>query len=199
LLPGRRLRDEQHCSAEKTRHPQRGRPEKIRQDENASSRELLQAIHISLQLEIETKNAGRHHRLNAGRMLLELRHQVEAEGADWWQWQKGHFSRSRKDLEKLMRLASADETEAAIEEYWQKDAEQRRKARAKNGADVCSNPIERILKSVRALAKQPAEPKPEIKTVTLPAEAPAPAPAPKPRDGLADLRAAAQRRKQATA
>jgi hypothetical protein len=42
-------------------------------------------------------------------MLLELRTRVDAEGGDWWKWQIGKFDRSRKDMEKLMRMASADE------------------------------------------------------------------------------------------
>ncbi len=58
-------------------------------------------------------------RLDAGRKFLALRARVEAgevgSGAKWWEFYGKHFTRSRKDAEKLMRLAQSDDPEAAIE------------------------------------------------------------------------------------
>jgi hypothetical protein len=81
----------------------------IKHHTDASPLELVEAIHLSLNLATSSADAARDHRLYAGLMLLECRYKVEAEGEDWWQWQKGKFKRSRKDIEKLMRLASADD------------------------------------------------------------------------------------------
>jgi hypothetical protein len=78
--------------------------------------DVVKAINISLELSVTADNKARHHRLNAGRMLLDLRRRVEGEGTnDWWKWQEGKFARSRKDIEKLMRMAKADDPEAAAE------------------------------------------------------------------------------------
>lgn len=61
------------------------------------------------------------HRLVAGQKLLELRSRIEAgeagEGVSWWEWfETADIGRGRKDAEKLMRLAKADDPEAAYEE-----------------------------------------------------------------------------------
>jgi hypothetical protein len=77
--------------------------------------DVVRAINIKLQLAVTADNTATHHRLDAGRMLVELRRRVEAECGDWWQWQQGKFARSRKDIEKLMRIANADEPEVAAE------------------------------------------------------------------------------------
>ena len=48
------------------------------------------------------------HRLAAGQHLLALRKRIEAgECGDvgWWQWYAANVDRSRKDAEKLMRMA----------------------------------------------------------------------------------------------
>ena len=48
------------------------------------------------------------HRLAAGQQLLALRKRIEAgECGDvgWWQWYEANVDRSRKDAEKLMRMA----------------------------------------------------------------------------------------------
>lgn len=88
----------------------------VRNHDNAAPLDLVNAINITLQLAIYADNEAHHRRLDAGRLLLALRQKVEAESEDWWQWQKGKFDRSRKDIEKLMRLASADDPEAVIED-----------------------------------------------------------------------------------
>lgn len=71
------------------------------------------------------------HRLAAGQKLLDLRRRVEAgeagEGINWWEWYGTQFTRSRKDAEKLIRMASADDPEEAFEE----DRAKRRKSQIK--------------------------------------------------------------------
>jgi hypothetical protein len=95
---------------------------------------------------------AKSHRLVAGRKLVGLRRRVEAEGGDWWAFAEGRFGRSRKDIERLMRMASADDPEAAEANERAKNAEQHRNAHAKrNGADVRS-------KGKLALVTQSAQP-----------------------------------------
>ena len=72
------------------------------------------------------------HRLQAGQLLLQLRERIESgeagNGINWWEWCEQHVERSRKDCEKLMRIASADDPEAALVE----DREKTRLAVAKH-------------------------------------------------------------------
>ena len=61
------------------------------------------------------------HRLAAGQKLVELRTLVEANGDDWWKWWDANQGRflllhSRKDCEKLIKLASDDNPELAFEQ-----------------------------------------------------------------------------------
>lgn len=122
----------------------------IKDHDGASSADLVKAINISLELESSSANAGQYHRLNAGRLLRECRRKVESDpeiNETWWQWQKGKFDRSRKDIEKMMRMASADDPEAAAEDERAEATERMRKVRA----NVRSNPLDHILELVRAL------------------------------------------------
>jgi hypothetical protein len=87
-------------------------------------------------------------RLKVGMKLLELRERVEAGEAgeiSWWDWFEqrrvdGPFLlRSRKDAERLMRIARAEDPESALEEDNAKARERMRKQRdGANKADVRS-------------------------------------------------------------
>jgi hypothetical protein len=78
--------------------------------ETASFQDIVKAINICLNLDLLATREAINHRLAAGCMLLELRTRVEAGGYDWWKWQDGKFGRTREDIEKLMRLARADDS-----------------------------------------------------------------------------------------
>jgi hypothetical protein len=61
------------------------------------------------------------YRISAGKQLVELKARIEAgedgEGVKWWSWYAEHFkNRTRRDAQKVMKLASADDPEAAAEE-----------------------------------------------------------------------------------
>src|SRR5262245_47062099 len=88
----------------------------VKNHAGASPDALVKAINITLNLAVGADNELQHHRLEAGRMLKELRERVEADGHDWWKWQVGKFDRSRKDIEKLIRLANAEDPDVAIED-----------------------------------------------------------------------------------
>lgn len=74
------------------------------------------------------------HRLAAGQKLLALRRRVEAgevgEGVSWWAWfETADIGRSRKDAEKLMRMASSDDPEAAAIDERDRNREAKREHR----------------------------------------------------------------------
>jgi hypothetical protein len=87
--------------------------EVVSRHETAPLDQVANAINIKLRLGDQKEHEVHNHRLEAGTMLVSLRERVEAEGLDWWSWAKGRFDRSRKDIEKVMRLASADDPVAA--------------------------------------------------------------------------------------
>jgi len=81
-------------------------------------------------------------RIAAGMKLIELRERIEVKKelgeVDWWKWCETNIRRSRKDCERLMRLAGADDPEAALEADNAKARDRMRKLRASvrsNGED----------------------------------------------------------------
>jgi hypothetical protein len=124
------------------------------------------------------KNA-QYCRAAAAMMFFTLRRRVEAEGHDWWKWQEGKFDRSRKDIEKLLRIASADHPQAAAEEERTKTRErvQAHRATERTGAAVRSKPEAITITAApndRETARQYAE---DLKAKRAAAEAPQPKPA----------------------
>ena len=78
-------------------------------------------------------------RLCVAQNLLRLRQRVSAEGKDWWEWfATSGIERSRKDCEKLMRIAGAEDSEAALEVERDRDRERKRIARGADNGNVRS-------------------------------------------------------------
>ena len=78
-------------------------------------------------------------RITTGRLLLDLRERIDSgeagAGVKWWDWYRENIVRSRKDGEKCMRLAGADDPDTAAE----KDrAVAREGMRRHRGANVSS-------------------------------------------------------------
>jgi hypothetical protein len=82
--------------------------------------EMVTEIHKKFGSAIDADIKAHHHRLDAGRMLLELRQRIEKgeAGKDvvWWPWYESKFVRSRRDAERVMAMAGAEDPEAAWEE-----------------------------------------------------------------------------------
>jgi len=85
-------------------------------------------------------------RIEAGKLMLECRKRVEAGEAgddyktDFWSWFGVYVKgRSRKDAEKVMRLASAPDPMAAAAEERRKARESMAEMRKQRGANVSSN------------------------------------------------------------
>lgn len=131
----------------------------VKHHANATSDQMVKAINISTRLASSCDANAGGHRLNAGRLMLELRASIETQGEDWWVWQKGRFDRSRKDMEKLMRQARADDPEEAFEEERAETKARMKKVRNADGAHGSKQPteVERILLLIEALTGQERE------------------------------------------
>jgi hypothetical protein len=80
-------------------------------------------------------------RLQAGQKLLQLRKRVEAgEVGDvtWWGWFEGQGLGSRSNAEKLLRMAAADDPEAALEHEQQRVREAVARTAAKKKAALAN-------------------------------------------------------------
>jgi hypothetical protein len=116
-------------------------------------------------------------RAAAAMMFVTLRRRVEADGHDWWKWQEGKFDRSRKDIEKLLRIASAGDPQAAAAEERTKTRDRMARSRGAHKADVRSKPEVITITAApdhRETARQYAE---DLKAKRAAAEASHPKPA----------------------
>lgn len=89
-------------------------------------------------------------RLESGQYLLDLRAMLEAnpdlliQHSSWWEWfdyTMGEFC-SRRDAEKRMALASAEDPAGALAEERRKNRERMSTHRAAHTDDVCRNDLE---------------------------------------------------------
>jgi hypothetical protein len=74
------------------------------------------------------------------------------EGHNWWKWQWGYFMRSRRDIERLLKIGATLDPEAAAEER-EKNAEYQRKSRAKKISEpqAMLDPVDRLRAAFAAL------------------------------------------------
>ena len=81
--------------------------------------DVVRAIHKKFAEAIDLNIKASKARLVAGVMLLDLRKRIdsgEAGDVSWWAWYEQKFVRTRKDAEKPMKLAAAEDPELAFEE-----------------------------------------------------------------------------------
>lgn len=107
----------------------------------SSLREAVVRINQKFEQALDSDRKTERCRLAAGQMLVELRKRIESgeagPGVEWWRWyEDSGFVRSRKDAEKVMKLASANDPEAAHEEEKAKAREGMRRTRAAAAANV---------------------------------------------------------------
>jgi hypothetical protein len=105
--------------------------------------DLVIEIRDLLLNEKSLQNRANKKRLEAGQRLHELKARVEAgEAGDvsWWAYYDKHLAgfRSRKDAEKLLKIAAAEDPESAAEEAAQRNREHQAKYRAKHDAAYVS-------------------------------------------------------------
>jgi hypothetical protein len=72
---------------------------------------VVEAIHAKLAEAITHETQALSARIEAGKMLPDLRKRIEAGEAgevSWWEWYGKHFARSRRDAQRVMALAGAE-------------------------------------------------------------------------------------------
>jgi hypothetical protein len=106
--------------------------------ETADTKRIVSAIDQKLTLAMLANNRASHHRLDAARMLLALRTRIVNEGHDWWTWHQEHFARSKRDAQRLLAIASAENVELAAEEAAEKNAQHQAAHRKKVAATYVS-------------------------------------------------------------
>jgi hypothetical protein len=84
-----------------------------------SLEQAVQAIHEKFEVARRAERRAYATRIVVGQMLIALRKRIEAgeagEGVNWWKWYQDNFARTRRDAERVMALARADDPEAAHE------------------------------------------------------------------------------------
>lgn len=84
--------------------------------------EAIKFIHVKFAEAVTAKSKSESARLIAGQELLALRRRIEAGERgyedwqeDWWGFYAEHFKRSRRDANRVMKLAGSDDPFAAAE------------------------------------------------------------------------------------
>ena len=117
----------------------------------ASDNDIVSAIDSKMSLATVADSAGHQHRLDAGRMLVQLRDRIEARGENWWKWHDKNFARCRRDSAKLIALAQATDPREAVKQERERNR-QHKAAQRKREADV--SPIAKIVKLIETLTDQ---------------------------------------------
>jgi N-glycosylase/DNA lyase len=96
--------------------------------------EVVRAIHKKFADAIDSEGRSIRCRIAAGQMLIALRERIESgeagKGIEWWRWYESKFVRSRRDAEKVMALARAEDPEAAADEEREINRQAKRRERA---------------------------------------------------------------------
>jgi hypothetical protein len=91
----------------------------------------IRAVNLAFGKAADFANKSISQRVEAGRLLVKLRKDVEERGYDWWPWYRAAgFVRGRKDAEKVIALANDRDPEAAAEQERERNREAVRKHRA---------------------------------------------------------------------
>jgi hypothetical protein len=116
----------------------------------------------SLRLSLTEASPQNRARIRAGQLLLAPRERIEAgEAGDiqWWTWYRRNIARSRRDGNKVMKLARAADPEAAAEAECAKNREAKSRERQRAGSDVSpdddddpDDPVEQALELVEDMS-----------------------------------------------
>jgi hypothetical protein len=133
--------------------------------DEADDDQLTRAVNSKIMLAHFAGNEANSHRLDAGRMLIELHKRKAVEGVDWWPWVKENIQcRSRRDVQRLMKIARADDPIAAAQTERARNRNHKAAQRARPATDcqsrgnVVSFPrnqrVNRIFRLIEALSDQ---------------------------------------------
>jgi hypothetical protein len=118
---------------------------------------MVNEVHKNFASEREAGNRADRARIRAGQLLLALRERIEAgevgPGVEWWDWYGANITRTRRDANKVMKLARAADPEAAAET--ERTEARDRMAKHRAGANVrpkeddeVADPVEQALELV---------------------------------------------------
>jgi hypothetical protein len=92
-------------------------------------KQMVDEIHKQFESAREGNKKADRARIRAGQLLIALRKRVEAgevgENINWWKWYAENFARGKRDAFKCMKIARAEDPEAAHDE----EIESKRQAR----------------------------------------------------------------------
>jgi len=103
---------------------------------------LAKEIEASFAAEDKAMDKAKQHRISTGMRLIEARQRVEAgeagEGVGWIEWCRANVKRSIRDIQRVMRIARAEDTEAAVEaeKAANREAQAAKRARDAEATDV---------------------------------------------------------------
>jgi hypothetical protein len=101
----------------------------------------------------DTKRADRA-RIRAGKLLIELRQRIEAgeagQGIKWGKWCGENIARSKRDINRCIKLAQAKDPEAAHDEEKTEAVERMQK----NRDERSSHPVQYILELIAELNQE---------------------------------------------
>ncbi len=104
---------------------------------DGSIKEMVDEIHKQFAAALDAGKKADRARIHAGRLLIALRKRIEGgevgENVNWWKWYEENFARSRRDANRCMKLANAENPEAAHDE----EKANAKKSMAKSRTNVC--------------------------------------------------------------
>ena len=98
----------------------------------------IRAIHVEFAKALDADGKAIRHRLAAGRMLVALQQKIDraeddetraAKAMGWWSRYRSKFVRSKRDAQRVMAMARAEDREAAAEEEVKQTRERMRQYR----------------------------------------------------------------------
>jgi hypothetical protein len=110
--------------------------------------QTVRRIEVSFDKIKQYSEKADQYRISAGKQLVELKVRIEAgeagKGVKWWAWYADHFkNRSRRDAQRVMALANADNPEDAAEEEREKNREAKAAQREREArTDVSRTPAD---------------------------------------------------------
>ena len=82
-------------------------------DQGPNLAALAKSINHHINRALAADISGERHRVKAGRELIEAREHVPP--GDWIAWCKANIKRGQRDIQRLMRIAGAEDPDAALE------------------------------------------------------------------------------------
>jgi Protein of unknown function (DUF3102) len=100
---------------------------------NWSEHQMIHDINLAFRDADKAAGQVKSHRIQAGKLLIEASKHVPA--GEWGRWCKANVKRSERDIRKVMKIAVADDPEAALREERKRNADDRSKRKEEPRAE----------------------------------------------------------------